>query len=418
MVVMWTIPLNSTSTKGYIVEYGTDETLKSYASASYSTYTLQTYTSPIIFQATMTGLAVGNSIYYYRVGSPIQGYSEVYSFKTNPGVGNFPVAFHILGDVGQTSNSLTTFEQIQKQERSLSNSTLSGGIISMGDLSYANGNEPLWDSFGIMRQFVVAEIPFASTVGNHEWFDSANYDFTAYLARFYNPPVKGGKRELYYSFDVGLAHWIMVSGYCEEMRSTATQPCLAEGSPQLDWLTNDLANVDRKITPWVFVVFHEPYMNSNTAHSIQTEGKPLQDAIEDTLYAGKVDLVMSGHVHAYERSCQVYKDVCTEGAPYYITIGDGGNKEGLASTWVNPQPQWSMFRQASYGFGELLVLNATHTKWSWHQNADLTPVSVDELFFVKGQYAVQEEQVTMLPVFADNERGMRARDFDMKAKKR
>lgn len=48
----------------------------------------------------------------------------------------------------------------------------------------------------------------------------------------------------------------------------------------------------------------------------------MQAAIEDTLYAAKVDLVFSGHVHAYERSCRVYKYACVADAPYYITIGE------------------------------------------------------------------------------------------------
>ena len=33
-------------------------------------------------------------------------------------------------------------------------------------------------------------------------------------------------------------------------------------------------------------------------------GKPMQAAIEDTLYQAGVDLVLSGHVHAYERRYQ------------------------------------------------------------------------------------------------------------------
>lgn len=56
----------------------------------------------------------------------------------------------------------------------------------------------------------------------------------------------------------------------------------------------------------------------------------------------KVDVVFAGHVHAYERSYRVsniaYNVVngkCTpvfdESAPVYITIGDGGNLEGLAT---------------------------------------------------------------------------------------
>ena len=47
----------------------------------------------------------------------------------------------------------------------------------------------------------------------------------------------------------------------------------------------------------------------------------MQAAIEDTLYLYKVDMVFSGQVHAYERSCRMYKCSCVDDAPYYITIG-------------------------------------------------------------------------------------------------
>lgn len=72
-------------------------------------------------------------------------------------------------------------------------------------------------------------------------------------------------------------------------------------------------------------------------------------------------------------------------APYYITIGDGGNREGLASNWYSPQPAISAFRQASYGHGELKVVNATHMFWEWHQNPDLEPTVADSLWIVKGK---------------------------------
>jgi hypothetical protein len=55
--------------------------------------------------------------------------------------------------------------------------------------------------------------------------------------------------------------------------------------------------------------------------------------------------------------------------------------------WL-PQPEWSAFRQASYGHGELIVFNATHTKWEWHQNPDLEPTVADEAWIIKGQDTV------------------------------
>jgi hypothetical protein len=88
---------------------------------------------------------------------------------------------------------------------------------------------------------------------------------------------------------------------------------------------------------------------------------------------------------AYERTDRTYNYTkAGPTAPYYVTIGDGGNREGLADTWMDPQPAWSAFRLASYGHGELQVMNATHTLWTWHQNPDLEPTVADSLWVVKG----------------------------------
>jgi len=174
-----------------------------------SKYTLNGYTSPMLYRGQLSNLLPGNKKYYYSVGSDALGFSPVQGFKTHPGVGTEDVTFHIFGDLGQTNNSVNTLTELIKYEAALR--TPSGGIVSMGDLSYANGDEPLWDTFGNMITAASGHIPMSTTLGNHEWFDSSNYDFTAYLARFNNPPVNG-KRELYYSFDSGLVHFVMVAG--------------------------------------------------------------------------------------------------------------------------------------------------------------------------------------------------------------
>lgn len=434
MVFMWTLP--RTSSKNSMVQIGSDKNdLSMSIVGTISNYTMLKYESPNIFTAKVTNLEVGNKIYYYRIGCDSGcSYSDVYSFKSHPGIGpsvgssdgitQKPLYFHIVGDIGQTENSENTLQELFNQQLKFDQDKdqLYGGALIAGDLSYANGDEPLWDSFMNLKQFASTSIPMATTVGNHEWFDSKNYDFKAYLSRYYNPNVNG-KRELYYSMDIGLVHWVLVSGYCQEMKSTKTQPCLADGSPQKTWLVQDLSSVDRSVTPWVFVIFHEPYYNSNTAHNMQTEGVPIQEALESTLNKYKVDLAFSGHVHAYERTCRVYNFSCVENAdaPYYITIGDGGNKEGLASDWIDPQPSWSMFRQASYGYGQLTVVNNTHTQWQWYQNMDLDPNLGDEMWIVKGEKEVANEfhgrkHVTGEPIFANNERGRDAKMRNEKAR--
>lgn len=44
-----------------------------------------------------------------------------------------------------------------------------------------------------------------------------------------------------------------------------------------------------------------------------------------------------------------------------------------------PQPEWSVFREASFGHGELAIINSTHASWSWHRNDDDEPVRSDQV---------------------------------------
>ncbi len=66
----------------------------------------------------------------------------------------------------------------------------------------------------------------------------------------------------------------------------------------------------------------------------------------------------------------------------YITIGDGGNREGLYTKWISPQPKWSAFRDAEYGHGEMTILNATHAVWAWIRNADSEPTATDSAWII------------------------------------
>jgi hypothetical protein len=106
------------------------------ASTTHTAYTVASYSSPSLYTATLRDLPTGNKEYFYSCGSSSLGYSPVHSFKTHPGLVE-DVTFFVLGDVGQTSNSENTMNELVEYEALLSSK--SGGIISMGDLSYANG---------------------------------------------------------------------------------------------------------------------------------------------------------------------------------------------------------------------------------------------------------------------------------------
>jgi Calcineurin-like phosphoesterase len=122
----------------------------------------------------------------------------------------------------------------------------------------------------------------------------------------------------FFSFEVGMAHIIYLNPYSP---SNAT-------SPQYQFLLSDLSRVNRKLTPWVIVVMHCPWYNSNRVHYLEWQSIDMRGNLEDIFHTYKVNVVFSGHVHAYERSKPVYNDVVRADGTVYITIGDGGNREG------------------------------------------------------------------------------------------
>jgi hypothetical protein len=170
---------------------------------------------------------------------------------------------------------------------------------------------------------------------------------------------------LYYSYEVAGAHVIILASFF----------VYSEGSAQYEWLAADLKAVDRARTPWLFVILHAPWYTSNTVHS--TDGELMRSTLEPMLHAARVNAVFAGHVHAYERNLPVYDNKADPTGAVYITIGDGGNREGLYSNWKNPQPAYSAFREAFYGHGELTLVNDTHARFAWLRNDDGERVEAD-----------------------------------------
>jgi hypothetical protein len=356
------------------------------------------YTSPYLYHVNVTGLTPGTQ-YYYQVGDSTSGLSDIFSFTAHPGVGaDIPHTFAIVGDLGQTANSQSTVQHIMDRKPAVDS------VMHVGDLSYADSDEPRWDSWGQLVQPLAATTPYMVQVcvdnniaqgarvpplfphppppapppytiyhphrsGNHEQETSP---FVAYAARFWMPPPAHGPKAVWYSFNVAAAHWVTLSNYHD----------FSSGSPQNTWLKADLAAIDRTQTPWVFVNTHAPWYNTNSAH--QGDGEAQRKALEKMLYDAGVDAVFTGHVHAYERNHRAYNNNRDSKGPVYITIGDGGNREGLATKWLAQTPV-SAFRMATYGHGELQVVNATAAHWTWHTNPDAESKTEDELWIIKGQ---------------------------------
>lgn len=352
---------------GYTTEYEHTVTgdVGCYSTTAYDSGALQHAT----IGAGKDGPLTPSSIIYYRVGDPSIGeWSEQHQFTMAPevGAGSLPYRLGLIGDLGQTAHSVSTLDHV--------NANNPDSVMLVGDLSYADGYHPRWDSWGRLVSEHTSRLVWMYTEGNHE-IEAANDEetpnFLAYMTRF-NMPYEhsGSESPLYYSYDVAGAHIIMLGSYAP----------YEEDSDQYAWLTKDLARVDRSRTPWIIVGMHAPWYNSN--HNHQGEGEKMRRVMEPVLYEHGVDFVVSGHVHAYERSEHVYnyeQDPC---GPIYLNVGDGGNREGLDFDYYK-QPEWSALREPSYGHGTLDLLDSTKARFTWHRNQDGIARSADSLLVTR-----------------------------------
>lgn len=49
---------------------------------------------------------------------------------------------------------------------------------------------------------------------------------------------------------------------------------------------------------------------------------------------------------------------------------------------TQPQPEYSAFREASFGHGIFDIKNRTHAYFSWHRNEDGYAVTADDIWFL------------------------------------
>ncbi|XVF55691.1 hypothetical protein PTKIN_Ptkin06aG0057200 [Pterospermum kingtungense] len=344
-----------------IVEYGTSPGVYTEsASGSSSSYSYLVYESGEIHDVVI-GPLNPDTVYYYRCS---QDSSLEFSLKTPPA--HLPIKFAVVGDLGQTGWTNTTLKHIGQSNYDM--------LLLPGDLSYADIIQPLWDSFGRLVEPLASQRPWMVTQGNHDVEKIPivhSTPFTAYNARWRMPFEESfSNSNLYYSFDVAGVHVIMLGSYTD----------FDPDSDQYKWLQVDLGKINRAKTPWIVALIHAPWYNTNTAHQGEPESDLMKKYMEPLLYNARVDVVFAGHVHAYERFTRVYNEKADHCGPVHITIGDGGNREGLATKYMDPKPEISVFREASFGHGQLEVLNATHAMWTWHRNDDDVSVVADTVW--------------------------------------
>jgi hypothetical protein len=242
-------------------------------------------------------------------------------------------------------------------------------VFAMGDLQYDSGKltdftvsyENSWGKF--------KNLPYTTNpvVGNHEYGTSGAEGYFRYFGNAATPLQPGCTKNCngYYSFDVpvGTSKWhiAVINGECARIGGGVG---CAVGSPQHNWLKADLeANAATTCTA---VLTHKPRWSSSSFYTPDIQ--PLVDLMD----ANKVDLLLAGHAHSYERFApQTASGTASATGIRQITVGTGGrDSQGFGTV----RPNSEIRKNKIFG---VLKLTLSPTTYTWAYVADPTTPFAD-----------------------------------------
>lgn len=275
------------------------------------------YTSTTYFQTKEISLSttdhevvidnlVPNTKYYYTIGDShqvLQGDEQNY-FTTYPASrSERSFRFWITGDCGNNSpNQL----QVRDQYLKYTGSESTDGWLLLGDNAYSSGLEAEYDQNfflnyqeNIMKHTVLWPVP-----GNHDYGNNPVLQDNKLIPYYslFTVPTEGeaggvaSKTESYYSYNIGNIHFIALDSYGEE----SDQRLYDTLSKQVVWLKKDLAANQQT---WTIAYWHHPpYTKGSHDSDSENELVKIREGLLKILERSRVDLVLCGHSHAYERS--------------------------------------------------------------------------------------------------------------------
>ena len=250
---------------------------------------------------------IPNTKYYYSIGSSefiLQGDSTNF-FKTAPPVGSEQkVRIWAAGDCG--SHFDLQFNVRDAYENYIDTNCTDVWML-LGDNAYLTATELEYQNnfFDVYNNKMLKQSVLWPAPGNHEYANNTllqNSHTIPYFEMFTLPTQgeAGGfpsGNEAYYSYDYANIHFISLDSYGNEENAFRLYDTLG---PQSVWLKNDLALNTQK---WTIVYFHHPPYTMGTHNSdSEIELVKIRQNLIRILERYKVDLVLCGHSHVYERS--------------------------------------------------------------------------------------------------------------------
>ena len=305
---------------------------------------------------------IPNTKYYYAICSSteiLKGDSSNYFF-TPPAQGiSGAVRIWTMGDMGtgEAQQNLVRDAYLQYTDSKYTNL-----ILWLGDDAYPSGTEEEYNSnvFTGHYENIFGKTAVFSAIGNHDLYSSNSINQSGPYFDIFNFPENGecgglpSSTEAYYSFNYSNIHFVCLESNIDSFGTVST-------TAMLNWLESDLqANTSH----WTIVYFHcPPYSRGYHDSDIYPDMIYMRQYVNPILENHKVDLVLSGHDHDYERTSLIkghfgmsstfnvtmqidsgsgtppnyYRKI----PPYYYgtvyaVIGSGGGLEPVQSNWPHP----------------------------------------------------------------------------------
>jgi hypothetical protein len=186
-------------------------------------------------------------------------------------------------------------------------------FINTGDVVQSGQNYWEWEKmfFGPLSE-LLKTTPFYISLGNHERRSDS---------RRFNDYVSYPEPEVYYSFDYGNAHFVVLDSYPRGKfrKEFPGKMPFVPGTTQYEWLVKDLQSENATRALWRFAVIHyPPYCAADYGRS---DVQVLSPVFEEY----NVDVVFSGHSHIYERTHPLKAgEVDLDDGVTYVVTGGGG----------------------------------------------------------------------------------------------
>lgn len=392
MRVTWSSSMSSSASISYkpVLCKKNSDWLYSSAESSRVNFGTDKYRYEYIHTGVMSNLSP-DCFYEYSVSTG-HLWSDKYLFNgRTPGVQDYsPHKMIIFGDLGTYQHALYTVKMLQEVMKA--DEIL--GFMHLGDIAYElQHNQGLvGDHFLNMIQPLAANYPYLVVPGNHDAYDN----FSHYKNRFKMPRNYASEdSSYYYSLDIGTVHYVLLNSVL--FINGPNQ----ETQTMINWLKQDLelANKNRNAVPWIILLHHHALYCTYTAEDSDSYGdcilqtKLMRSNLEDIYYQNKVDLVVQGHLHRYERETAIYQNLTVPSeydgdnvhvnanAPVYIVSGIAGNQFEKNDPSTHNPYSWNRKLSEDYGFGKLTAINKTHLLWE--QYSSETKGLIDFLYLVK-----------------------------------